>query len=91
MSLSFQATREAEIRRIMGLDYPGQKNLWDSISMEKKLDMVCHPSDSGKQASMVNKWDPISKITIAKRAGGMVQVIKYLPCKSLKPSSKTWI
>jgi hypothetical protein len=55
--------------------------LQDPISTEKKLGVVahtCHPSDDGKiavQASLGKKPDPISKITRAKRAGGVVQMV----------------
>jgi hypothetical protein len=39
------------------------------------------------QASLGIMQDPISKITIAKRAGGMAQVLKHLPSKFNAPVS----
>jgi hypothetical protein len=33
------------------------------------------------QASLGKKWDPFSKITRAKMAGGVAQVIEHLPSK----------
>jgi hypothetical protein len=57
----------------------------------KNLDMVVHaiyPSYAGSinrritvQARLGKKQDPISKITRAKRVGGVKQAVEYLPRK----------
>jgi hypothetical protein len=39
------------------------------------------------QASVDKKWNPISKLTRAKNAGGMTQVVKHLPSKCEAPCS----
>jgi ArsR family metal-binding transcriptional regulator len=87
------ATWEAEIRRIMVQVQSRQKDRVTSIPMEKKLGMAvhtCHPSNCGKcnvkdcsefSLSKKKKCDPTSKITQAKRARGMAQVVEHLPNK----------
>jgi hypothetical protein len=45
---------------------------------------------TGVQGCLSKKQDPISKITQAKRAGGMAQAVQYLPskCKALRLNPK---
>jgi hypothetical protein len=40
------------------------------------------------QAGLGRKGEPISKITRAKMAGGMAQVVEYLPSKCKAPPPK---
>jgi hypothetical protein len=80
------ATWEAENRRIVVPGWTGQKSFGDLISMEKKLGIVahaCHPS----YPAWAKKRDPSSKITRAKRAGNVVQVVERLPSKHKAMSS----
>jgi hypothetical protein len=56
--------------------------------------LICHPNYSMKckisqfKSTWAEKWDPISKITRAKKAGGMAQVVEWLP-RNFKPWVQT--
>jgi hypothetical protein len=56
---------------------------------------TCHPSNGGRkttvQASLDKKWDPIFKVTRAKRVEGMAQAVERLPskCEALSSNSST--
>jgi hypothetical protein len=91
LTVVISTTQEAEIEKITILGQPGQKRSRDPISTEKAGQVIrtCHPSYSGK-SEMGASWSrlawakskiPISKITSAKRAGGIAQVVKCLPGK----------
>jgi hypothetical protein len=53
---------------------------------------ACHPSYAGGPNPGEKPQDPVSKLTTAKRAGRVAQVVEYLPskCKALSshPSAK---
>jgi hypothetical protein len=79
---------EIEIGRLQFKASSGEKHYWDPLS-KNKLDVVfriCNPSYRGGigRRTVVQGWprkkvwEPIWKITKAKRAEGMVQVIEHL-------------
>jgi hypothetical protein len=88
MSLTSQTTQETEIRRIAVLDQHRQ-NSWQDQHLNRKMQgmeaCTCYPSNTGKckigGSWLGKKWEPVSKTTRAKRAGGMAQLLEYLPNK----------
>jgi hypothetical protein len=89
-----------EMGRIMVQGQPRQKSLQDPISTERKLDMVIHayhPSN-GTKHKIGGTWSRVAweksktispKELQQKRAGGMAQVVVYLPSKHKTLSSNT--
>jgi hypothetical protein len=67
----------AEIVRIIVWAQTGQKSLWDPHVNGKRLGAVAFAWEK--------KWDPISKITKTKRAGGITQMLEELPSAEFKP------
>jgi hypothetical protein len=65
--------------------HPGQKISWDPISTEEKGGCEKYNRRITVQASLDKKQDPISKITIGKRARGMDEGIDTTFLSNAKP------
>jgi hypothetical protein len=82
-----------EIEQIMIQGQPHQKSSLYLISTNKPGMVVCtfHARSAGNITRRIIKQDPIPKITKAKNAGCMAQVVKYLTskCKFLNSTSNT--
>jgi hypothetical protein len=76
------ATWEIETGRIVVPSQSGKK-VCETPSQWGKSQVWCYvpvlPVSTLVQAGLGKKWDPISKITKAKRAGGMAQTVECLP------------
>jgi hypothetical protein len=84
-------TQEAEIGRIEVQSQPGQKSLQDPILTNKNWALWHVPLNPATQETLNRRimvWDPIRKISKAKRAEDMAQAVECLPSKGKTLSSK---